>query len=207
MGMQILSMSKKQSPILLLVSTLLITACSSKNFVVLIPDPDGNVGSVTVYNKAGSVEIYTPNQVATIKDRDTAPSSPVDMEKKEIDTLFSEALAIQPPAPIHFRLYFERDSIKLKPDSSKILPDIITTIQRREPADISVIGHTDTLGEKIYNLNLSKRRALAVRDLLIKMGVQKEHITTTFHGEEDLLIKTEDNVSNPKNRRAEVIVR
>jgi outer membrane protein OmpA-like peptidoglycan-associated protein len=207
MGMQILSMSKKQSPILLLVSTLLITACSSKNFVVLIPDPDGNVGSVTVYNKAGRVEIYTPNQVATIKDRDTAPSSPVDMKKKEIDTLFSEALAIQPPAPIHFRLYFERDSIKLKPDSSKILPDIISIIQKRKPADISVIGHTDTLGEKIYNLYLSKRRALAVRELLIKMGVQKEQITTAFHGEENLLIKTEDNVSNPKNRRAEVIVR
>jgi outer membrane protein OmpA-like peptidoglycan-associated protein len=200
-------MSRKQSPILLIVSTLLITACSSKNFVVLIPDPDGHVGSITVYNQAGSVEIYTPNQVATIKDRDTAPSSPVDMKKKEVDALFSEALAIQPSAPIHFRLYFERDSIKLKPDSAKIIPDIITTIQGREPADISVIGHTDTLGEKIYNLYLSKRRALAVRDLLIKMGVQKEHITTSFHGEENLLIKTEDNVSNPKNRRAEVIVR
>jgi outer membrane protein OmpA-like peptidoglycan-associated protein len=200
-------MSKKKSRIFILVATLFIISCGGNNLVVLVPDPDGNVGSITISNQAGSVGIYAPNQVATIKDKDTAPSLPVEIEKKEIDSLFSEALAIQPSPPIHFRLYFERDSIELKPDSAIILSNIVTTIQRREPADVSVVGHTDTLGEKIYNMKLSQRRALAIRDLLIERGIKAEHITTSYHGEDDLLIKTKDNVSNPKNRRAEVVVR
>ena len=188
-------------------SVLLITACSNKNLVVLIPDPDGAVGSITITNQAGSVEIYRPNQVAKIKDRDTAPSSPINMKKKEIDSLFSEALAAQPSPPVHFLLYFERDSAELKSSNSAIVTEIIEAIRSRDPVDISVIGHADTLGEKAYNLELSRRRALAVRDILIKRGIKKELIEIAFHGEENLLIKTEDNVGQPKNRRAEVIVR
>ena len=206
-GIQSLTMNKKQHSTLFLVSALLITACSSKIVVVLVPDPDGSVGRITVSNQAGRVEIFTSNQAATIKDRDTAPSPPVNMEQKEIDSLFSEALAIQPIPPIHFMLYFERNSIQLKSESTKVLSSIILSIRRRDSAHISVAGHTDTLGEKAYNLDLSKRRALAVRDLLIRRGVKKGHIETTFHGEENLLIKTKDNVASPKNRRAEVVVR
>ncbi len=207
MGLQSLIMSKNLLPILLLVSALLITTCSSKNIVVLVPDPDGSVGSVTVSNQAGRVEINTPNQASTIKDRDTAPIAPVHMKKKEIDSLFSEALAIQPLPPIHFRLYFERNTAQLKSVSRKVLSAISSIIGKSDYAYVNVAGHTDTLGEKDYNLNLSKRRALAVRDLLIDKGIKKEYIEITFHGEDRLLIETKDNVGNPKNRRAEIIIK
>jgi outer membrane protein OmpA-like peptidoglycan-associated protein len=207
MGMKILSMGKKQPSISLLTFVLLIIACSSKNLVVLIPDPDGAVGSITISNQAGRIEMFKPNQAAKIKDRDTAPNLPVNMKKNEIDSLFSEALSVQPLPPIYFLLYFDRDSTQLKSGSSGIVTEIIENIRLRDPVDISVVGHADTLGEKDYNLSLSQRRALAVRDLLISRGVKKEVIETTFHGEENLLIKTDDNVGHPKNRRAEVIVR
>jgi outer membrane protein OmpA-like peptidoglycan-associated protein len=72
---------------------------------------------------------------------------------------------------------------------------------------VGVIGHTDTLGDKLYNLNLSMRRAAAVRDLLVQNGVPAKHMETTSHGEKNLLIKTGDNVGEPKNRRVEVVVR
>ena len=73
--------------------------------------------------------------------------------------------------------------------------------------DISVIGHTDTAGDKEYNFELSKRRAIAVKNLLVKQGVIKNFIKTTSHGEKNPLIKTGDNVIEPRNRRVEVIVR
>jgi outer membrane protein OmpA-like peptidoglycan-associated protein len=196
-----------QPSILLLVSAVLITACSSKNLVVLVPDPDGSVGRITVANRAGRVAIDRPNQAATIKDRDTAPSPPVEIKDEVIDSLFSEALAIQPIPPIHFILYFERNSIQLKPESYKVMDAIILSIHQRNSEYISITGHTDTLGEKDYNYDLSQRRALAVRDLLIKSGVPKESLETIYYGEQNLLIQTEDNISNPKNRRAEVVVR
>ena len=88
-----------------------------------------------------------------------------------------------------------------------MLPDIIATIKTRRSEHISVVGHSDTLGDKTYNLDLSKRRALAVKKLLVKKGVDEAFIETTSHGEENPLIKTADNVGNPKNRRVEVVVR
>jgi outer membrane protein OmpA-like peptidoglycan-associated protein len=205
--MRILSIGKQRPSILLLMSALLAMACGSKNLVVLISDPDGAVGSITITNQAGSIEIYRPNQVAKIKDRETAPSLPVKIKKKEIDSLFSEALAVQPSPPIRFLLYFDRDSTQLKSGSSGMLPEIIDRIRLRDPVQISVAGHADALGEKGYNLALSRRRALAVKDMLVQRGVKKELIDITFHGEENLLVKTNDNVGHPKNRRAEVILR
>jgi len=185
----------------------LMTACSPKNVVVLVPDPDGSVGRITVANAAGSVEIDAANESTAIRDAKTAPSPPAQMEKKDIDQLFSEALAIQPQPPVHFILYFEKDSTQLRPSSVTMLTDILSTIQARQSEHISVVGHSDTLGEKAYNLSLSMRRATAVKQRLVQKGIDAARIDITSHGEENPLVKTADNVSNPKNRRVEVVIR
>ena len=72
--------------ILLLVG--LVSACGPKNVVVLVPDPDGSVGSITVANDAGSVEIDTANESTTIRNAETAPTAPVEMGAKDIDNIF-----------------------------------------------------------------------------------------------------------------------
>jgi outer membrane protein OmpA-like peptidoglycan-associated protein len=186
---------------------LLLAACGPGNLVVLIPDPDGAVGGVRVSNSAGSVEITAPHHAAVVKDETTAPSALADLSAEEVAKLFSEALAIRPMPPVHFLLYFELDSIELKPDSLNQIPDVMAAIRDRASRHISIVGHTDTLGEKIDNLDLSQRRALAVRDLLIRNGIPDRFIDTTSHGEKNLLIKTGDNVAEPRNRRVEVVVR
>ena len=200
-------MRLKQISILLVPIVLWFAGCTPKNIVVLLPDPDGSVGTITVENRAGSVEIDTPNQATAIKDQQTAPRAPYPIEKDKIDTIFANVLAIQPTPPVHFILYFKRNSTALKPESLKILPDIVAIIKDKDSVNISVVGHTDTAGDKNYNLNLSMRRAAAVSNLLVDRGVRQEYIYTTSHGEENPLIKTKDNVSEPRNRRVEVVVR
>jgi outer membrane protein OmpA-like peptidoglycan-associated protein len=185
----------------------LMSACGPKNVVVLVPDPDGSVGSITVANAAGSVEIDTANESTAIRDAQTAPSAPAEMEKKDIENIFAQALAIQPQPPVHFILYFERNSTRLRSSSQAMLPDVLSTIQTRRSEHISVVGHSDTLGDKSYNRALSKRRAMAVKNILVKKGVDEALIETTSHGEENPLVKTADNVGNPKNRRVEVVIR
>jgi outer membrane protein OmpA-like peptidoglycan-associated protein len=192
---------------ILMAAVSVLAACSTKNLIVLVPDPDGTVGGVTVSNSAGRVEMNTPNRVTVVQDQNTTPSPPADIKEEEIRALFSDALAIQPPPPIHYVLYFEKDSSRLDSDSTNQIADIISAISERRSSHISVIGHTDTLGDKLYNQNLSMRRASAVRGLLIQKGVPEDHIETTSHGEKNLLIKTGDNVGEPKNRRVEVVVR
>ena len=200
-------MSNRFRLILLIALTLFITNCTKKTMVVLVPDPDGTVGSITVSNQAGSVTMDSANQATTVRGQTATPSAPVNLEEEKIDQVFSEAMSIQPLPPVHFILYFERNSTTLTPESTKLLPDILTAIQERNATDISVVGHTDTAGDIDYNMRLSTRRALAVADQLVEKGVDQSFIQTTSHGEENPLIKTADNVAEPRNRRVEVVVR
>ena len=77
----------------------LMSACGPKNVVVLVPDPDGSVGSITVANAAGSVEIDTANESTAIRDAQTAPSAPAEMEKKNIENILSLIHISEPTRP------------------------------------------------------------------------------------------------------------
>jgi outer membrane protein OmpA-like peptidoglycan-associated protein len=186
---------------------LLIMACGHKNLVVLIPDPDGSVGQVTVSNAAGSVEMNRANQSTTVKDQQSAPAEPAELDPAKVQDLFGQVLSNAPPAPVHFILSFASDSVELLPASVQQIPEIIAAIQQRVPTRVSVVGHSDTRGDKAYNLDLSLRRAMAVKQQLVERGIDETFVDVSSHGEENPLVKTADNVANAKNRRVEVIVR
>lgn len=189
-----------------LVLLVLLNGCAKKTMVVLVPDPDGKTGRITVANQAGSTAIESPYNVAIISDSKNMPSLPVHIEKEAIESIFSDALSIQPNRPTHFILYFEKD-IVLSSDSLRLMNVILTAIKEQGATDISVVGHTDTVGSKELNFTLSKNRANSIRDLLVEKGVNLSYISTTSHGKENPLIKTDDNVNEPRNRRVEVVIR
>ena len=191
---------------LLILLIALASSCAKGNLVALVPDPDGKIGGISVTNEAGSVAIDTPYQATTIRDAEERPTAPEYLGKEALDKIFAQALSIQPKRPIHFLLYFEKETT-LTSDSLKLLPDIIAAIREQNSVYISVVGHTDTLGSKDYNMMLSSSRALAVKDLLVRQGVASDTIWTTSHGKENPLIPTADNVYEPRNRRVEVVVR
>lgn len=185
---------------------ILASGCAKKTLVALAPDPDGKTGSITVGNEGGGVAIDAPYQATYIGDAKERPTAPIDLGKEALDKIFAEALSIQPKRPAHFLLYFEKD-ITLTADSAKLLTDIMAAIRERNSTDISVVGHTDTVGSSEYNTVLSSNRARAVKDLLVRQGADSDAIRTTSHGKANLLIPTGDNVNEPRNRRVEVIVR
>jgi outer membrane protein OmpA-like peptidoglycan-associated protein len=185
----------------------MISACGPKSTVVLVPDPDGYVGKISVSNEAGSVDIDHAHQRTVVRGGKTAPTEPRSIDPNEVEGLFKGALASQPPPPVHFIFYFQSDSVTLNPESERQLPETAALIQRRIPTTVSVIGHSDTLGNKDYNLELSLRRARSVRRQLVELGVPESSIEVSSHGEENPLVKTADNVANVKNRRVEVVVR
>jgi outer membrane protein OmpA-like peptidoglycan-associated protein len=198
------SMSLRISMFVIL--SVIVSGCTSGSLVVLVPNPDGKTGEITVSNPAGSVNIAAPNQASIIKTNTESPKSPEILDRETIHTLFADALSMQPQPPVHFILYFEKD-LMLDAESARLLPGIMAAITERKSRDISVVGHTDTVGSSEYNLTLSKKRAHAVTELLIREGVDPGIIATTSHGKENPLIKTKDNVYEPRNRRVEVIVR
>ena len=190
-----------------LASMALMAACGHKSMVVLVPNPDGSVGQINVSNAAGSVEISQANQATVIRSRETAPGTPDQLDPATVKKLFGKVMSNQPLPPTHFILYFQSDSVELLPDSSRELPEIVAAAQQRAPTRISVVGHSDTMGDMVYNHELSMRRALAVKQLLVERGIDDTFMEVTSHGEENPLVKTGDNVPNAQNRRVEVIVR
>ena len=192
---------------IVLAAMMFVSACSHRSVVALVPDPDGAVGQVTVSNAAGSIAIDQANQTTVIRDVQTVPSAPTTLDAAQLEKLFGAVVNTPMQPPIHFILHFQSDSDQLLPVSREALPKILTAIAARMPTRVSVIGHTDTVGNKAYNVALSMRRAQAVRKLLVDSGIADGMIDVSSHGEENLLIKTADNVANAQNRRVEVVVR
>lgn len=185
----------------------LLSGCAKQTKVVLLPEPSGAVGTVTVSTDSGSVDITKAMEATVVKGRQSLPSSPQLISQEEVEKDFGEALQSLPEQPVHFIVYFKKDSNLLTTESEKMIPQVLTTIDARASQDISVIGHTDTAGNPSYNLRLSNKRAEAIADILSDKGVPKSHIQTTSHGENNPLIPTADNVHEPKNRRVEIVVR
>ena len=193
--------------LILLILLVFASGCAEKTTVVLLPDPDGKVGHITVSNGTGSIDIDKAREATTIQGQDSQPTSPKILSPEAIDADFSPVLTILPSQPVHFILYFQEGSNDLTAESRQTLPAIFESINSRKSQHISVIGHTDTVGDRQYNLRLSKERAAAIRRLLVQQGVPANTITSTSHGQENLLIKTADNVNEPRNRRVEVVVK
>ena len=70
-----------------------------------------------------------------------------------------------------------------------------------------MIGHTDTVGSLAFNDKLSLARAERLRETLVKLGIAPERIQATGRGKRELLVPTEDNTPEPRNRRVEISVR
>ncbi|MCK5229371.1 MAG: OmpA family protein [Desulfobulbaceae bacterium] len=193
--------------LLLAACILWLSGCSSgKTILVLLPDSDGHVGEIQVSNEHGVSRVNQANYAVSVTSG-KAPRPPVIMAEQEVSKIFTAALAAEPPPPATYILYFFWDSVKLTHDSRSSIQKILAKIQKRASTDISVNGHADRCGSKKFNIELSRKRADKVRTLLIAKGVPPSDINSTSHGEGNPLIKTADNVPEPRNRRVEVIVR
>lgn len=101
-------------------------------------------------------------------------------------------------------LYFEFDEFEMNPRTRRQL-EIVSLILKSDPGKkITLSGHTDALGTKDYNNELSARRAQVVRDSLIGAGVDPAQIVTAAKGDSQPRRPnvTETGDDNPEGRRA-----
>lgn len=185
-----------------------LAGCASKNnLVVLLPDPDGQVGVVEVTSKGGSQLLTEAGHATEIKAADVAPTTPVRMEEAEVLKIFDEAISAQPPTPIMFLLYFQSGTTELTEESQQKILEVLTAIEERRSKDITIVGHTDRVGTREANYHLGLERAESIKGVLVSKGADPDGIEVTSHGEDNPLIKTADEVEEPRNRRIEITVR
>jgi outer membrane protein OmpA-like peptidoglycan-associated protein len=192
--------------LLSVLASVLAAGCSS-TLVVLVPDPDGKVGEVSVTTDAGERVLSQAGQSTEARSARRVPDEPVILAPDDIRDAFGAALDNEPMPPERHLLYFYFDTAKLKPESQSHLAAVFGAIQQREYCDVSVIGHTDRVGRVAYNEELSWRRAEAVTQDLVELGVRRNCIAVRYYGESDPLIPTPDGVGDARNRRVEVEIK
>ncbi len=72
---------------------------------------------------------------------------------------------------------------------------------------VTLTGHTDNIGNPSYNTNLGKQRAMAMKNLLIKLGVDSSRITVASEGQAQPIATNDTEDGRQKNRRVELEIK
>ena len=182
-----------------------LAACAPATRVTLLPDTQGRATSVTVQTTDGSQLLAQPYQVAAVQHNGTVTAQSTTAQ--DIQKRHGGMLALQPPPEQRYVLQFETGTSRLTADSQARLPEILAQALARTGGEMVVVGHTDRTGGAKANDALSLQRAQAVRALLIAQGFKPELVEAVGRGEREPVVPTEPNVDEPRNRRAEIIVR
>jgi outer membrane protein OmpA-like peptidoglycan-associated protein len=110
-------------------------------------------------------------------------------------------------AQIPNEIMFAFDSDQLRPNAVNILAECAELINREHAKNASVIEHSDSVGRKKYNLELSRRRALTVKSWLVKQGgVAEEDLLAIGRGAKKPMASNATAEGRAKNRRVEVLL-
>jgi len=192
--------------------TLLLGLCSGcapkhTQTVLLTPDPDGHVGKAVVTTAGGIQLLDTANAMTTISEPNAEPSTVTTASSEYLNKKFAQVLAVEPIPSEKFIIYFNNNTSEMTSESQSSFHKIIEAINKRKAIRIKISGHADSTGSDKLNIKLSCTRARFIRDLLVRQGITAEDIKVSSHGKGNQLIPTADNVSEPRNRRVEIIVR
>jgi OOP family OmpA-OmpF porin len=100
---------------------------------------------------------------------------------------------------------FDYKKWDVKPQFNTNLDNIIDLLKRTPGLNIRVEGHTDNIGSKKYNLELSNKRAQAIKDYLVGNGIDQSRITSIGLGFSRPIAGNDTKEGRALNRRAELI--
>lgn len=202
----------------LLVVTTLILACASAD------DPNrrtktgaatgavaGAVVGGVVGNQSGNPRTGAAIGAAVGAGVGAAIGRRMDQQQRELQQI--EGIEVTRTAEDELRValrnevLFDVDSTALRSASRDTLRDMAGVFSRYTDTRISVEGHADSTGPDDYNLDLSQRRANAVKNYLVDQGVTGSRISSTGYGESRPRATNGTRRGRQLNRRVEVQVK
>lgn len=112
----------------------------------------------------------------------------------EVKKIFAQALQ---------GVQFESGKNVIKKSSYDILDKVVKVMKENPEYKLEINGHTDNSGDAAKNLDLSQKRAEAVKAYLTKAGIDKSRLTAKGHGEEVPVADNATAAGKAKNRRVE----
>jgi outer membrane protein OmpA-like peptidoglycan-associated protein len=115
------------------------------------------------------------------------------------------AVAPAPSVPHSYLVFFDFNKSDLTRQAVSIVDQAAKNARPAKVTQLTVTGHTDTVGSDAYNMRLSRRRAESVAAQLEKDGIASSEIEIVAKGKRDLLVPTKDGVREPQNRRVQIL--
>lgn len=111
------------------------------------------------------------------------------------------------PNAVWYHVSFDPGSFVINANGQAVVNDVSTYLQGNPASVATIIGRTDTVGSRDYNMRLSHRRADAVRDALVYRGnVAADRVETRWTGESRQNVPTPDEVAAAANRVVDIAI-
>ncbi len=112
-----------------------------------------------------------------------------------------------PPAPerqviMLNNVLFDFDKAVLKPEGRQEVDKLVDEMKAHGNDAVVIVGHTCDIGAEAYNMGLGQRRADAVRNYMIQMGIDPARITAISRGETQPAVPNDSAANRKLNRRA-----
>lgn len=179
-----------------------LDAAVDRTLIVLLPGEGASAVTIDIAGQSATLD--QPFQAIS---GDTAGVEQVGLSEQSVGRIFSSEIASEPLPAVEFIITFETGGAVLTQAGRREFSRAVEEIGRRDNADVTVIGHTDTVGPAATNVRLAQGRAAAVEQLLRSEAVAPRYLSVDSFGESDPLVPTGDNVDEERNRRVEIVVR
>jgi len=104
------------------------------------------------------------------------------------------------------RVFFAYDRADISGEAQQILQRQAQWLRRYPNVTVTIEGHCDERGTREYNLALGERRAQAVKNVLVAMGIPAGRLSTTSYGKERPAVVGSSEEAYAQNRRAVTVV-
>ena len=104
------------------------------------------------------------------------------------------------------RVFFGYDSAELDSDAQELLQNQVAWLKQYSDTTVSIEGHCDERGTREYNLALGEKRAQAVKNYLIGLGISSDRVSTISYGKERPAVVGSNDGAWAQNRRSVTIV-
>jgi outer membrane protein OmpA-like peptidoglycan-associated protein len=125
-----------------------------------------------------------------------------------VESARAKVMAPAPDVPVlHADVYFDFKSVRLRADAARMLQDNAAVMTRTEAWAVLVTGYADHQGPPAYNRNLAQRRAEAVKQFLVELGVPETSVKVVAVGQEATLCDDPGQECQQLNRRVHLEIR
>ncbi len=104
------------------------------------------------------------------------------------------------------QVLFASGKYELLPAAQAALENVVTALKANPDRNITVEGHTDSQGQRAYNMDLSQKRADSVRSYIVSHGIPSEVIKAVGYGPDRPVADNGTPEGRANNRRVEIVV-